>query len=171
MGRSGRCCRALRGQVRSSRVNREWRGRRRRPGEKYDRRRKALEEPRVATSHAYRSQRRSSSRQVEDASPAFLRGLFLTALTIRKRLVQLTKGSWALGIFESYAIHVAPVVLPAPSAPSANRVALNVYRGMLGRERLFAENAARRGTAAETAATLACLEEGFPRSVDYLVLR
>ena len=75
-----------------------------------------------------------------------------------------------LGVFKGQAINIGPVLLPAPSAAGADRVALDVMRSVRCPEGLVAENATRRGSAAEVTATLARQNERLPGRLNYQVL-
>lgn len=90
-------------------------------------------------------------------------------MPLEEGIFNLTKGSRFLGVFQSNAVEIGPVPLPAPSAAGADGVALDVSGGVVGGESRAAMDTARRCAGAEMAAADALIEEGLPLGIDDLV--
>jgi len=92
-----------------------------------------------------------------------------TRSSFKEWIFDLAQGSGIAGVFQSDAIGVAPVALPAPSASGPDCIALNVRRRMFCRERGMAVDAARRGVGSKVSAACAGCKERLPSGIDDLV--
>lgn len=108
----------------------------------------------------------------EDLLPAaFARFILRRFIQLDERLGDVAKSTRARGVFDSEAVKVGPIALPAPAAATALEISLDVSSRVIGRQDGIAEDAARRDAGEKMTAALARMKKRLPCGIDDLIGR